>query len=390
MIGGTIMAHPSNSPDALEAGAQPPSSAGYVLLPRQLRQDCRQVGINTLKLVLFVADATLGWEFTRWAALTYRVLVAEAGIPNDAGVRRAIEEAQARSLVEVQTASAGTLYAIHRRYWRRAGIQPKWHLYKRVPYDSQTDPLDENLSAITMIAEQNKPSEQESQLAITMIAQPLETPSSANGSTITMIASNYHHDSDPLSSGEQAAITMIAQPLATDAPGLVSHDPKELEKEGDKEIRKEGAEEVSDEPAMQDIDALQQRQVSQHALQKLLAEREQLRAVLPSQRGWGAAQGRLRSIAREIEHYQALTALPGPAATGKAESTQGRITPAQSPQASATPALSEHVTRGLRLTTLQEELAQLKRTPSMQLLARRRIPLLEAEIKQLIAEMPAG
>jgi hypothetical protein len=97
MIGGTIMAHLSQAPASQEAEAQPPFSAGYLLLPRQLRQDCRQVGINTLKLVLFVAVATLGWDFNRWAALTYRVLVAEAGIPNDAGVRRAIEEAQARS-----------------------------------------------------------------------------------------------------------------------------------------------------------------------------------------------------------------------------------------------------------------------------------------------------
>src|SRR5579871_3445445 len=151
MIGGPIMAHAFQSPDSQEAAIPSPSSAGYLLLPRQLRQDCRQVGINTLKLVLYIADATLGWEFTRWAALPYRVLVAEAGIPNDAGVRRAIEEAQARSLIEVQTTSASTLYAIHRRYWQRAGIQPKWQLYKRVPYDPAADPLDESQPAITMI-----------------------------------------------------------------------------------------------------------------------------------------------------------------------------------------------------------------------------------------------
>jgi hypothetical protein len=370
MIGGTIMAHVSQAPASQEAEARAPSSAGYVLLPRQLRQDCRQVGINTLKLVLYIADATLGWEFTRWAALTYRVLVTEAGIPNDAGVRRAIEEAQTASLIEVQTTAGGTLYAIHRRYWMRAGIQPKWQLYKRVPYDPQADPLDESWPAITTIA------------------QPLESAASTNGSAITRIATNYHSDSGALSSGEQAAITMITQPLSACAHGLVSHDLKEVRKEDEKERRKEGAEEVSDEPAMQDLDALQQRQVAERALQKLLAEQEQLRAVLPSQRGWGAAQGRLRSIAWEMEHYQALATPPAlAAATGKATSTQGHRSPGPTPPASATPALSEQATRGLRLTTLQEELAHLKKTPSMQLLARRRIPLLEAEIKRLLAEM---
>jgi hypothetical protein len=39
------------------------------------------------------------------------------------------------------------------------------------------------------------------------------------------------------------------------------------------------------------------------------------------------------------------------------------------------------------LLALQRELAQLKRTPSMQLLARQRIPRLEAEIKQLVVAL---
>jgi hypothetical protein len=39
------------------------------------------------------------------------------------------------------------------------------------------------------------------------------------------------------------------------------------------------------------------------------------------------------------------------------------------------------------LIALQNELTQLKRTPSMQLLARHRIPTLEAEIKQLVTAL---
>ena len=47
--------------------------------------------------------------------------------------------------------------------------------------------------------------------------------------------------------------------------------------------------------------------------------------------------------------------------------------------------------RDLRdILKLQSELAQLKKTPSMQLLGRKRIPHLEAAIKQLIAEIEAS
>ena len=48
---------------------------------------------------------------------------------------------------------------------------------------------------------------------------------------------------------------------------------------------------------------------------------------------------------------------------------------------------TEVATRRQRLLALQWKLAQLKRTPSMQLLARQRIPRLEAEIKQVVAAL---
>jgi hypothetical protein len=50
---------------------------------------------------------------------------------------------------------------------------------------------------------------------------------------------------------------------------------------------------------------------------------------------------------------------------------------------------AEVAARYQRLLTLQRELAHLKKTPSMQLLARQRIPRLEAEIKQLVATLQA-
>lgn len=149
---------------------------------------------------------------------------------------------------------------------------------------------------------------------------------------------------------------------------------------------------------MQDLDALQQRQVAEHTLQKLLAEQEQLQALLPSQRGWGAAQGRLRALAREIARLQTLATPQAPAASpaepaaagDAAPSTARRLSPQRPPHRGNDPTEPEQATRWQRLTKLQEELAQLKKTPSMQLLARRRIPRLEAEVKQLIASLAAS
>ena len=48
---------------------------------------------------------------------------------------------------------------------------------------------------------------------------------------------------------------------------------------------------------------------------------------------------------------------------------------------------TEVAARHQRLLALQRELAQLKRTPSMQLLARQRILRLEAEIKQVVTAL---
>ena len=50
----------------------------------------------------------------------------------------------------------------------------------------------------------------------------------------------------------------------------------------------------------------------------------------------------------------------------------------------------DHSTRWQRLMQLQSELAHLKKTPSMQLLARQRIPRLEEAIKHLITELQAS
>ena len=61
--------------------------------------------------------------------------------------------------------------------------------------------------------------------------------------------------------------------------------------------------------------------------------------------------------------------------------------PQSTPRPSKSDEAADLAARRQRLLALQQELAQLKRTPSMQLLARQRIPRLEEAIKHLIASL---
>jgi hypothetical protein len=68
--------------------------------------------------------------------------------------------------------------------------------------------------------------------------------------------------------------------------------------------------------------------------------------------------------------------------------TTERVRPSHTqPHQPVTVKTAEDAARYQRLLALQRELAQLKKAPSMQLLARQRIPRLEAEIKQLVADL---
>jgi hypothetical protein len=61
--------------------------------------------------------------------------------------------------------------------------------------------------------------------------------------------------------------------------------------------------------------------------------------------------------------------------------------PPDQPQPSAGEEATDVAAKRQRLFALQQELALLKKTPSMQLLARQRITRLEAEIKQVVAAL---
>jgi hypothetical protein len=116
-------------------------------------------------------------------------------------------------------------------------------------------------------------------------------------------------------------------------------------------------------------------------------------AVLPLHEEKQRSAPRLRSSARlnsPLEAQQS-SSTPLPDSQVPGEGTGVRLHP---PPDHALPAAGEEAakiaTRRQRLLALQGELAQLKKTPSMHLLARQRIPRLEAKIKQLVAALQAS
>jgi hypothetical protein len=87
--------------------------------------------------------------------------------------------------------------------------------------------------------------------------------------------------------------------------------------------------------------------------------------------------------------WPSSTASPDRQAPGEGTGVPLHPPPDHAPPAAGEEA-AEVATRRQRLLALQRELAQLKKTPSMQLLARQRISTLEAEIKQLVTALQAS
>lgn len=152
-----------------------------------------------------------------------------------------------------------------------------------------------------------------------------------------------------------------------------------------------------------DAEALAQHTADQHVLQSLLAKCDSLQRLSSGQPGWGAVQRRLRALAPEIARLQAVCATQNMGINGYETETFSRETtiPDESssteeeqstllrggPSAPASEEADDLAARRLRLLALQQELAHPKRTPSMRLLARQRIPRLEEAIKHLIASL---
>ena len=352
---------------------------GYTAIPNRLLDALGGENGSTYSIVLFIARHTIGRQMKVGDAF-YRVkevclsfdefakgrrkrdgsrMPDTSGLKYDDAIERGIQKAVARGFIEIvsTTGQRGVrIYTIADTFWLAAGFTTALKML--------ADPrIAESPTAwkILAVGEQNPSS-------------ALENPSSSAGEILA--------DTSPEAAQEEAG---------RDFKQRSKH---RINKE-DTKIRSVPSAEGRDAIAAQDIEALQQRQVAERALQKLLAEQEQLSALLPSQRGWGAAQGRLRAIARDITRLQDQAAVQAPAAStaepeaaGEADPSAARRSPAQRlPQRGNDPPEPAQDTRWQRLTQLQGELAHLKKSPSMRLLARQRIPRLEAEIKHLVASL---
>lgn len=107
---------------------------GYYQKPHQLRTDCIDLDGSTYKLVDFLADLTMGWS-SRWVLLSHDEIIAgkrrtngahmadlRSGLRDKKTIKKAVDDALARELIEVMYTHLGTAYAIHRRYWGLAGF----------------------------------------------------------------------------------------------------------------------------------------------------------------------------------------------------------------------------------------------------------------------------
>ena len=397
-------------------------------LPSALTVDLAQVrSLNTYKLVIFIARQTFGWG-VRSAIMSYdelrhgryyapgKRMKDISGLRNDQAIADAIRDASLeRGLIEVQQTTAGAAYRIPDRYWNEAGLVPEhgefWRYTPRwVSYtngsaqenraDAAADNGNTNGSAQHFLAQQQE------NLSTTMgipehsnkknLAQPLHerapqvAPSVPLDTSLDTSLDTFDRYVGP-SAALQAPMSLskskrVAEPTNAGAP-----------------TKKAAGKRSADDTGTQDIDALAQHLADQQVLQSLLAERQSLQHLSPGQRGWGAAQRRLRAIAPEIARLQAVCAAQATelssneteALSSEPETSDSRksakanqpipLMSAPTQPASEDPA--EIAARRQRLLALQQELAQLTRTPSMQLLARQRIPRLEEAIKRLIAEM---
>jgi hypothetical protein len=223
------------------------------------------------------------------------------------------------------------------------------------------------------------------------LAQPYDAPEPTN-SSVGGIASSH-----------------LTQPYAAEMPphgsvsGLAARSRSEKEtverNQQKKSLEKEAGSDML--AVSEEVDSLAQCLADQQVLQRLLAERDSLQRLSPGQSGWGAAQRRLRALAPEIARLQTACASQaaesssaepeefssevGTPAGSKSALEDQPPTPISGPSAPANEEAADRAARRQRLLALQQELAQIKRTPSMQLLARQRIPRLEAAIRQLIA-----
>jgi hypothetical protein len=340
----------------------------WVGLPRELLQRLSAFrSLAELKVVLYVLSHTYGYrEYASMKAITLDEF--EHGRKRADGTR--IDEGTGLSRASIklglkQAKDDSFLYEVVDDHDRARIV--RWYAVQ-LPSDGSTSARGRDSSPLTQ----------------PYSAQTL-TNSSASG-----IASRPQRDSIQPPAGQHLA------------PGGIASSPRSEKETLERNLETEPVEKKDAPLDTNKLDATLQRQADQHILQHLMTEQEQLRQVKYNQAGWGEAQRRLRALAREIPRLQACvtppSTEPGSAApatvSSQAEPAQQHRSPCVSPsvqgvsdQAASAKVVTAPDPRRERLLRLQHELAQLKRTPSMQLLARQRIPKLEAEIKQVLIDL---
>ena len=340
--------------------------AGYTALPNLLLQELGDENGSTYSVVLFIARHTLGRQIKMGDAF-YRVkevclsldefrhgrrkrddsrMADTSGLTNDPAIVRGCRAALAHHLIQVvDTGARGVhIYTLADRFWIAAGFT----------------------TALKMLADQRVPA---SFTAYKLIAvggeqAPIPVPSS----TKTRIL-----EGEPASASAPTAHKTGAVPLqnvSSTAHKMTADPSDQPNQEAARDERKHRMKHRN-----RNIDRSFDTTELQNEMQKASMNTNITFSEEP--------------VTTQPDLPASSATLPDRQAPG--EGTEVCLHP---PPDHAPPAAGEEVAevaaRRQRLLALQRELAHLKKTPSMQLLARQRIPRLEAEVKQLESALQGG
>jgi hypothetical protein len=368
--------------DNTDVQAQPPAEqqqelAGYTALPNLLLQELGGHNGSTYSVVLFIARHTIGRQIKIGPSF-YRVktvclsfdeflhgrrkrdgtrMQPPAGLPDDKAVMRGCQAALAHRLIEVgeDTGTRGVrLYSIPARFWLSAGFSTAIQMLAdpRVPrsFDAyRLMTLDEGhgpTAGIIPAVNETNPSLTAGIIPADRANSSLVAASTAGKMPADVPPQHLSDATAPASTagkiaavgGQNASSTAVKMPA--DPSGQPAQEAAPGERKHSNKHRKVN------------IDRSFDTTESQNETQK---EEQHTRAIF------------LPSVSTTPTEYSQVQ-----------------------PRVPATITFAEDAARYQRLFALQQELALLKKTPSMQLLARQRIPRLEAEMKQLLATLQAS
>lgn len=353
--------------ESADAQAHPPAEApqellGYTALPNLLLQELGGQNGSTYSVVLFIARHTLGRQikigdaFSRVKEVCLSLdefrhgrrkrdgsrMADTCGLTNDAAVVRGCRAALAHRLLQVvDTGARGVhIYTLADRFWQAAGFS----------------------TALKMLADPRVPA---SFTAYKVIAvgdeqAPLLVPRTDKMST----AAGEQARSSASTAHKMRAVTLqnvssTAHKIGADLSSQPAQEAARDERKHRNKHRK-----INIDRSYDTIDMQNAIQKNSENTNTTCSEES-----LPTQPDLPTSSVAL--VSRQAPE----------------EGTGGCLYP---PPAHASPAggeTAEAAARYQRLLALQRELAQLKKTPSMQLLARQRIPRLEAEVKQLVSAL---